>query len=84
VKQIRESGVLEEAKPAVYRVHEQCDQIGDLHGGIVVRTAVDPASIISAVRQTIWSIDRNQPVAAFGRWRSSAASYRRLRKARRS
>src|SRR5207249_5917732 len=27
------------------------------------RTAVDPESIISAVRQAIWSIDRNQPVA---------------------
>jgi predicted permease len=63
VKQIRESGVLEEARPAVYRVHEQCDQIVDMKGGIVIRTAVDPASIISAVRQAIWSIDRNQPVA---------------------
>jgi putative ABC transport system permease protein len=63
VKQIRESGVLEEARPAVYRVHEQCDQIGDMHAGIVVRTAVDPASIVSSVRQAIWSIDRNQPIA---------------------
>jgi putative ABC transport system permease protein len=63
VKQIRESGVLEEARPAVYRVHEQCDQIGDMQGGIVVRTAVDPTSIVSAVRQAIWSIDSSQPVA---------------------
>ena len=63
VKQIRESGVLEEAKPAVYRVHEQCDQIGDLNAGIVVRTAVEPASIVSAVRQAIWSLDKNQPLA---------------------
>jgi putative ABC transport system permease protein len=63
VKPIRESGVLMEARPAVYRVHEQCDQVGDLRGAIVVRTAVEPASIISAVRQAIWSIDRNQPVA---------------------
>jgi putative ABC transport system permease protein len=64
VKPIRESGVLDEVKPTIYRVHEQCDQIGG--GpimGIVVRTAVDPASIVSAVRQAIWSIDRNQPVA---------------------
>jgi len=53
VKSIRESGVLKEAKPAVYRVHEQCDKIGDLYGGIVVRTAVDPASIVSAVRQAV-------------------------------
>ena len=63
VKPIRESGVLLEAKPAVYRVREQCDQIGDLRGAIVVRTAVNPVSIISAVRQAIWSIDRNQPIA---------------------
>src|SRR5215472_200756 len=56
-------GVLDEAKPAVYRVHEQCDQIGDLNAGIVVRTAVEPTSIVSAVRQAIWSLDQNQPLA---------------------
>jgi putative ABC transport system permease protein len=63
LKAIPESGVLDEAKPAVYRVHEQCDQIGDLNAGIVVRTIVDPASIVSAVRQAIWSLDKTQPVA---------------------
>jgi putative ABC transport system permease protein len=64
VKQIRESGVLEDARPAIYRVNEQCDQItGGPRTGIVIRTAVEPASITSAVRQAIWSIDRNQPVA---------------------
>jgi len=47
----------------VYRVHEQCDQIGDLNAGIVVRTAVDPASIVPAVRQAIWSLDKGQPLA---------------------
>ena len=44
-------------------MHEQCDQIGDLPSGIVVRTAVEPASIVSAVRQAIWSVDKNQPLA---------------------
>jgi putative ABC transport system permease protein len=63
VKQIRESGVLAEARPAVYRVREQCDQIDNLNAGIVVRTAVDPSSIISAVRQSIGSLDKNQPLA---------------------
>jgi len=63
VRPIPESGVLDEAKPAVYRVHEQCDQIGDMYAGIVVRTAVEPASIVSAVRQAIWSLDKNQPLA---------------------
>jgi putative ABC transport system permease protein len=64
VKPIRESGVLDEAKPAIYRVFEQCDQVNErLSAGIVVRTAVEPASMISSVQQAIWSIDRNQPVA---------------------
>jgi putative ABC transport system permease protein len=63
VKQIHENGVLEEPKPAVYRVLEQCDQVGDLSSGIVVRTAGEPASIVGAVRRAIWSLDRNQPIA---------------------
>jgi predicted permease len=63
VKKIRESGVLDEAKPAVYRVREQCDQIDDLSAGVVIRTAVEPASIVSSVRRAIWSLDRNQPLA---------------------
>ena len=63
VKEIRERGVAEDSRPAIYRVHEQADQTNDLPSGIVVRTAVDPASIISAVRQAIWSVDKNQPVA---------------------
>ena len=63
VKEIRDRGVAEELKPAVYRLHEQADQSGDQPSGIVVRTAVEPASIVSAVRQAIWSVDKNQPVA---------------------
>jgi predicted permease len=63
VKSIPESGVLEEPKPAVYRVYEQCDQIGGLDAGIVVRTAVEPSSIVPAIRQAIWSLDQNQPLA---------------------
>jgi hypothetical protein len=56
--------VLEEARPAIYRVIEQCDQIdGGPIMGIVVRTAVEPASITSAVQQAVWSVDTNQPVA---------------------
>jgi putative ABC transport system permease protein len=62
VKEIRDRGVAEELKPAVYRVHEQADQSADRPSGIVVRTLVDPASIIAAVRHAIWSVDKNQPV----------------------
>ncbi len=63
LKPIRESGMLLDVKPAVYRVREQCDQIDNLNAGIVIRTAVEPSSIIPAVREAIWSLDRNQPLA---------------------
>jgi predicted permease len=63
VKSIPETGVLDEPRPAVYRVYSQCDQIGDLNAAIVVRTAVDPASIVPAVREAIRSLDKDQPLA---------------------
>ena len=63
VKEIRERGVAEELKPTVYRVHEQGDQ-ADVPGGIVVRTAVEPESIVPSVREAIWSLDANQPITA--------------------
>src|SRR5207249_4340150 len=62
VKEIREVGMAEKLRPAVYRLHEQTDQVASLPNGLVVRTAVEPASIVSAVRQAIWSVDKNQPV----------------------
>ena len=31
--------------------------------GIVVRTAVEPALLVPAIRQAIWSVDKNEPVA---------------------
>jgi predicted permease len=63
VREIRERGVAEDPRPAIYRAHEQADQTNDLPSGIVVRTAVEPASIISAVRHAVWSVDKNQPLA---------------------
>jgi ABC-type antimicrobial peptide transport system permease subunit len=62
VKEMRERGVAEALKPAIYRLHEQADQTGSKPGGIVVRTSVKPASIVPAVRQAIWSIDKTQPI----------------------
>jgi putative ABC transport system permease protein len=62
VKEIRDTGVMGDLKPTIYRLHEQADQSGDQPSGIVVRTAVEPASIISAVRHAIWSVDKNQTV----------------------
>jgi putative ABC transport system permease protein len=63
VADIRERGVAEELRPAVYRLHEQADQTRDEPSGIVIRAAVPPASIVPLVRQAIWSVDKNQPIA---------------------
>ena len=32
-------------------------------GDLAVRTAVEPASIAGAVRQAVWSVDRDQPIS---------------------
>jgi len=64
VNSIRESGVLEDARPAIYRVFAQCDQVEErLSVGVLVRTTVEPEALVGAVRQAVWSVDRNQPVA---------------------
>jgi putative ABC transport system permease protein len=63
VKEIHERGVSEDSQPAIYRVHEQAEQSNDVPSGIVVRTGVEPASVIPAVRQAIWSVDKHQPLA---------------------
>ena len=63
VKEIRDTGVMGDLKPTIYRLHEQADQSGDQPSGIVVRTAVEPGSIAPAIRQSIWSLDKNQPVS---------------------
>jgi len=63
VKEIHEVGMEEVARPVVYSLHEQgSDQLMIPPSGIAVRTAVEPALILPAVRQAIWSIDKNQPI----------------------
>jgi ABC-type antimicrobial peptide transport system permease subunit len=41
---------------------DQWSTKGAQPSGIVVRAAVEPASIVSAVRHAIWSVDKNQPI----------------------
>jgi predicted permease len=62
VKEIRDTGVVEMLKPTIYRLHDQADQSGNTPSGFVVRTAVEPAAIVPAIRQAIWSVDKNQPI----------------------
>jgi putative ABC transport system permease protein len=63
VREIREVGIEEPQGPVVYRLLEHADQTGSEPSGIVVRTSVDPSSIVPAVRQAIESLDKNQPIA---------------------
>jgi len=63
VREIRDRGVAEELRPTIYRVHEQADQSWDVPSGILIRTAVEPTSVVAAVRNAIWSVDKNQPIA---------------------
>jgi putative ABC transport system permease protein len=61
-KEVREGGIEDEQRLAVYRLHEQADQVLREPRNFVVRTAVEPTSVVSAIRQAIWSVDRNQPI----------------------
>lgn len=54
-------------KPAVYLAVEQV-HLPDTDY-LAVRTAGDPLSVLSAVRQAIWSVDREQPVSNPGSMR---------------
>jgi len=63
VKEVHEVAMEEAARPAVYSLHEQgSDQLMIPPSGIAVRTAIDPASIVPAIRQAIGAIDKNQPI----------------------
>jgi predicted permease len=63
VREIHEVGMEEAARPVVYGMHEQgSNQLMIPPGGIAVRTSVEPVSIVSAIRQALWSIDKNQPM----------------------
>jgi putative ABC transport system permease protein len=63
VQEIHEVGMEEVARPAVYSLHEQgSNQLMIPPGGIAVRTAVDPESIVPAIRQAIAAVDKNQPI----------------------
>jgi len=63
VKEIRERGIDANLKPGIYMPHSQAEHEWPIPSDLAVRTSVDPLSIVSAVRQAIWSVDRDQPIA---------------------
>jgi ABC-type antimicrobial peptide transport system permease subunit len=55
--------VAAELKPAVYVLHEQAAKSFTPPSGLIIRTSVEPESIVTAVREAIRSVDKNQPIA---------------------
>lgn len=62
VEDMKERGVDMDMKPAVYVPVEQSQMPQASY--LAVRTVNDPTSVVNAVRQAIWAVDREQPIAA--------------------
>ncbi len=60
VGDVKYSGLAEPVDPAFYLPFQQAAWSSQF---VVVRTAVDPASVATSIRETVWSIDRELPVA---------------------
>ena len=60
VGDVRENGLDVEVRPEIYVAHKQSP--AEIMG-FVLRTTVDPDSVMSAVRQAVWAVDKDQPVA---------------------
>ncbi len=63
VREIRERGVDEDLKPAIYMPHSQSEHEWPIPAEMAVRASVDPLALASAVRQAVWSVDKDQPIA---------------------
>jgi predicted permease len=63
LKEIRERGIDVETKPAVYMPLAQAGQEWPVPYELAVRTSVEPLSLAGAVRQAVWSVDREQPIS---------------------
>ncbi len=63
VKEIRERGIDVPLKVAMYTPLAQSGKYWPVPNALVIRTSVEPGSIANAVRQAIWAVDKDQPVA---------------------
>jgi len=61
VKDVRQNDFVAEPKMQMYMAHEQVGSFAP--NAVVVRTSVDPQSLGTAVRKTVWEIDKDQPVS---------------------
>jgi len=63
VKEIRERGIDIDLKPAMYMPLAQAELYWPRPSDLAVRTSVKPESVSAAVREAIWSVDRDQPIS---------------------
>src|SRR5436190_11158661 len=61
VKDVRQNDFIAEPKMQMYFSYKQVKSL--VANALVVRTSVDPLSLAMPVRNTIWSVDKDQPVA---------------------
>jgi predicted permease len=61
VKDIRQIAVAEPARPTIYIDNQQNSRVKTT---IVVRTRGTPLALAPAVREAVWSVDRNQPITS--------------------
>ena len=61
VKDVRQNDFVAPPKMQMYMAHEQVGSFAA--NAVVVRTAVDPLSLGTAVRKIVWEIDKDQPVS---------------------
>lgn len=60
-KDVRQNDFIAEPKMQMYLSYRQVRSLSA--NALIVRTAVDPLSLATAVRNTIWAVDKDQPVA---------------------
>ena len=61
VRDVRQMELAAEPKPQMYLSHVQAGFFAPRH--LVVRTEVAPLGLASAVRRTVWEIDKDQPIS---------------------
>jgi len=61
VKDVRQNDFIAEPKMQMYFSYKQVAQL--VANALIVRTSVDPLSLATPVRNAIWSVDKDQPVA---------------------
>ena len=61
VNDVRQFQLHAEPRPQMYLTHEQVGFFAPRY--LVVKTAVDPLSMASSVRDAVWAVDRDQPVS---------------------